>query len=110
MIVAVILLIVIIFTVGYIGIKNHWDELDFTSNYILWVFIWLAIMLLSACFFQQKISKYDYYKISDNQYLKVETYHYNSYIFNDKNIAIKSKQYQEISKIDHFEYIVRDIH
>ena len=110
MIIAVVLLIIMLVAIGYIGIKNNWDEFSFLSNCITCVLVWLAITLLSACFFQQKISKYDYYKISDNQYLKVETYHYNSYIFNDKNIAIKGQQHQEISKINHFEYIVRDIH
>ena len=95
-------------TIGYIGIKNHWDEFYFLSNCITYVLVWLAITLLSACFFQQKISKYDYYKISDNKYLKVETYHLNSYVFNDKNLKIEGQQHQEISKINNFEYILKD--
>ena len=108
MIIAVVLLIVMLVVVGSMVINDRGNVIDFIILVIPALLIWLAITLLSACFFQQKISKYDYYKVSDNQYLKVETYHYNNYIFDDKNIAIKGQQHQEISKINHFEYIVRD--
>lgn len=110
MIIAVVLLIVMLVVVGSMVINDKGNVIDFIILVIPALLIWLAITLLSACFFQQKVSKYDYYKISDNQYLKVETYHYNNYIFDDKNTVIKGQQHQEISKINHFEYIVRDIH
>lgn len=110
MIIAVILLIVMLIIAGCLTINNKGNAGDFILLAIPTVVMWLMILSLSTVFFSEKISKYDYYKISDNQYLRVETYHYNDYVFNDKNLKIEGQQHQEISKINHFDYIVRDIH
>ena len=108
MVIAVILLIIMLITTGCITINNKGNEFDFALLSIPTLMMWLIILLVSSAFFSEKISRYDYYKVSDNQYLKVETYHYNDYIFNDKNLTLKSKQHQEISKINKFEYMTMD--
>ena len=107
MIIAVILLIIMLVIAGSMVINNKGNAGDFILLAIPTVVMWLMILALSTVFFSEKISKYDYYKISDNQFLKVETYHYNDYVFNDKNLKIEVQQHQEISKISKFEYMTK---
>lgn len=108
MIIAAVLLIVMFIIVGCISIEMGLEVYDFMILSIACVFTWLFILIVSAPFFSEKTSSYDYYKISDNKYLKVENYHYNRYIFNDKKLVIKTPEDQEISKINKFEYVTRD--
>lgn len=107
MIIAVVLLIVMLIIAGCLTINDKGNAGDFILLAIPTVVMWLMILALSTVFFSEKISKYDYYKISDNQYLRVETYHYNDYVFNDKNLKIEGQQHQEISKINKFEYMTK---
>lgn len=110
MIIAVIILILILVISGCSVIKERGDAGDFILSAILGVALWLGISFLSTFFFEEKVSTYDYYKVSNSQYLRVETYHYNNYVFGDKNMKIKSEQHQEISKINKFQYTTKSIY